>query len=140
MSSDNRFGVEPPKDADGKVIPLDTETLYETGGQVFHVAAFRYSPKRREWFASGGYTGARNGWCIETDKFFLTPPDSWDKLEEDAKKVKACDYAHAPRDEYGITVCCECRFQKSESCRQEMILDMIARAKKLAGIEEEAQR
>ncbi len=65
------------------------------------------------------------------------PPDSWEKLEEDAKMVKACDYAHAPRDEYGITVCRDCRFQKSKSCRQEMILDMIARAKKLAGIEEQ---
>lgn len=63
--------------------------------------------------------------------------DSWEKLEEDAKMVKACDYAHAPRDEYGITVCRDCRFQKSKSCRQEMILDMIARAKRLAGIEEQ---
>lgn len=65
------------------------------------------------------------------------PPDSWEKLEEDAKMAKVCDYAHAPRDEYGITVCRDCRFQKSKSCRQEMLLDMIARAKKLAGIEEE---
>lgn len=65
------------------------------------------------------------------------PVDSWEKLEEDAKMVKACDYAHAPRDEYGITVCRDCRFQKSKSCRQEMILDMIARAKKLSGIEEQ---
>lgn len=65
------------------------------------------------------------------------PADSWEKLEEDAKMVKACDYAHAPRDEYGITVCRDCRFQKSKSCRQEMILDMIARAKKLSGIEEQ---
>lgn len=57
------------------------------------------------------------------------PPDSWEKLEEDAKMVKACDYAHAPRDEYGITVCRDCRFQKSKSCRQEM--------KKLLGVEEQ---
>lgn len=64
------------------------------------------------------------------------PPDSWEKLEE-AAKLKACDYAHAPRDEDGGVVCCGCRFQKSESCRQEMILDMIARAKKLAGVEEQ---
>lgn len=65
------------------------------------------------------------------------PADSWEKWEEDAKMVKACDYAHAPRDEYGITVCRDCRFQKSKSCRQEMILDMIARAKKLVGVEEQ---
>lgn len=64
------------------------------------------------------------------------PPDSWEKLEEDAK-TRACDYAHAPRDEYGGAVCCGCRFQKSESCSQEMAIDIIARAKKLSGIEEQ---
>lgn len=137
MHSDNVFGAEPPRDANGEIIPLDTETLYETDGQVFHVLAFRYSPKGREWFASGGYTGNKNGWCADTNRLLLAPPDSWEKLEEDAKMVKACDYAHAPRDEYGITVCRDCRFQKSKSCRQEMILDIIARAKKLAGIEEQ---
>lgn len=35
MSNDNWFGVEPPRDAEGKAIPLDTETLYTKNGQVF---------------------------------------------------------------------------------------------------------
>ena len=63
------------------------------------------------------------------------PADSWEKLEEDARKT-ACNYAPAPRDEYGITTCDGCRFQKSESCSNEMTLDVVERAKKLAGIEE----
>ena len=67
------------------------------------------------------------------------PPDSWEKLEEDAKKT-ACDYALAPRDEDGLTTCNGCRFQRSESCHHEMVLDVVERAKKLAGIEGEAQR
>lgn len=67
MSSDNVFGVEPPRDANGKVIPFDTEILYEKNGLVFYVADFRYSPKSKEWFASGGYTGNKNGWCAETN-------------------------------------------------------------------------
>lgn len=65
-------------------------------------------------------------------------PDSWAKLEEDAKKT-ACNYALAPRDEDGLTTCNGCRFEKSESCHHEMVLDVFERAKKLAGIEEEAQ-
>ena len=64
--------------------------------------------------------------------------DSWEKLEEDARKT-ACDYALAPRDEDGITTCDGCRFQKSKSCSNEMTLDVVERAKKLAGIEEEAR-
>lgn len=66
------------------------------------------------------------------------PADSWEKLEEDARKT-ACNYALAPRDEDGITTCDGCRFQKSESCSNEMTIDLVERAKKLAGIEEEAR-
>ena len=64
------------------------------------------------------------------------PPDSWEKLEEDARKT-TCNYALAPRDEDGLTTCDGCRFQKSESCNNEMTIDLVERAKKLAGIEEE---
>lgn len=58
-------------------------------------------------------------------------PDSWEKLEKDARKT-TCDYALAPRDEDGLTTCDGCRFQKSESCHHEMTLDVFERAKKLA--------
>lgn len=66
------------------------------------------------------------------------PPDSWEKLEKDARKI-ACDYAHAPRNEDGLTTCDGCPFQKSESCSNEMTIDLVERAKKLAGIEEEVR-
>lgn len=61
--------------------------------------------------------------------------DSWEKLEEDARKT-ACNYALAPRDEDGLITCDGCPFQKSESCSNEMTIDVVERAKKLAGIEE----
>ena len=64
--------------------------------------------------------------------------DSWAKLEEDAKKT-TCDYASAPSDEDGLITCDGCRFQKSGSCHRKMTLDVLERAKKLAGIEEEAR-
>lgn len=63
-------------------------------------------------------------------------PDSWDRLEEDAMKT-TCDYAHAPRDEDGLTTCKGCRFQESRSCHRDMTCDVLKRAKKLAGIEEQ---
>lgn len=65
----------------------------------------------------------------------LEPPDNWEKLENDAKKT-SCGYASAPRDENGLTTCEGCRFQKTESCSQEMTLDVLKRAKKLAGVED----
>lgn len=63
-------------------------------------------------------------------------PDSWEKLEEDAKKT-ACDYADAPLDESGVTTCDGCRFHKRKDCYQEMALDVLTIAKRLAGIGEE---
>lgn len=64
------------------------------------------------------------------------PPDSWEKLEEDAMKT-TCNYALAPRDEDGLTTCEGRRFQKNESCHHEMTIDVLKRAKRLAGIEEQ---
>lgn len=57
--------------------------------------------------------------------------DSWEKLEEDARKT-ACAYAPAPLNEDGLVTCDGCPFQKSESCGNEMTLDILKRAKKLA--------
>lgn len=64
------------------------------------------------------------------------PADSWEKLEEDAKKI-VCEYVDAPLNEIGLTTCDGCRFDKCEECYSEMVLDVLARAKKLAGIEEQ---
>lgn len=136
MSNDNWFGVEPPKDASGKVIPLDTETLYSTNGQVFHVDQFRYFTKVNRWAAYGAYEHMSKLWADNTFCFLLTPPDSWEKLSEDAMKT-TCNYALAPRDEDGFTTCEGCRFQKRKDCYQEMTLDVLARAKRLAGVEEQ---
>lgn len=66
-------------------------------------------------------------------------PDSWEKLEEDAKQ-RVCSY-------FGIdpenASCEDCPYGSSQTgrlCWRNASLDMIARAKKLAGIEGEAQR
>lgn len=131
MSSDSAWGIEPPKDAEGKVIPLDTETLYETDGQVFHVLAFRYSTRRRKWFASGGYMGDRNGWCIETDRFLLTTPDSWDKLIGDLRNsagrhMAACAYFNKAGED-----CDECQSAGAEDCTSNAFADIADRIEKL---------
>lgn len=131
MHSDNVFGVEPPRDANGEIIPLDTETLYETDGQVFHVLAFRYSPKSKEWFASGGYTGNKNGWCAETNDFLLAPPDSWDKLIDDLRNaadgdIVACAYLN-PEGEG----CTKCQANATRECTRIAFTDILSRIERL---------
>lgn len=66
--------------------------------------------------------------------FKLEPPDSWEKLEEDARKT-SCDYVSAPLDANGLTTCDGCRFEKCGPCHIEKVIDVVKRAKKLAGIE-----
>lgn len=69
--------IELPRDAKGREIPLDTECLYTYKGEKQDVFSFTYH--RRE-----------DIWEIETDMrtvnsiyLYLTPPDSWERLEED---------------------------------------------------------
>lgn len=69
-----------------------------------------------------------------------TRPDSWERLEEDALKG-VCEYAEAERKPGTIDAhtCCGCRFDEDgdgPSCEQQMALDIIRRAKALAGVEE----
>lgn len=69
------------------------------------------------------------------------PPDSWEKLEEDAKK-SACRYFYGP-EEIDIVSCMDCKHSYQATgrpCRVSMNIELMKRAKRLAGIEEEAQR
>ena len=68
-----------------------------------------------------------------------TRPDSWERLEEDALKG-VCEYAEAERKPGTINAhtCCGCRFDEDgdgPTCEKQMALDIIRRAKALAGAE-----
>ncbi len=133
VSNDSGFGVEPPKDAEGKVIPLDTKVLYSQSGKVFEVEGFRYSLKVKEWFAYGRYRGAERSGCGETNRYLLAPPDSWDKLIGDLRNsvgryMAACAYFN-PDDED----CDECRSAGAENCTSSAFTDIADRIEKLRG-------
>lgn len=64
-------------------------------------------------------------------------PDSWERLEEDAVKV-VCEYAGAVPDEFGDYDCDTCRLFDARGnliCGQQMALDIVRRAKAIAGVE-----
>lgn len=66
-------------------------------------------------------------------------PDSWENLEEDTKQA-SCQYFGMDRTPASCDDCPHGWWQTGRPCWQNARLNMIARAKKLAGIEEEAQR
>lgn len=67
------------------------------------------------------------------------PADSWEKLEEDAKQ-RICSYFGIDQENASCEDCPYGSSQTGRLCWRNASLDMIARAKKLAGIEGEAQR
>lgn len=64
--------------------------------------------------------------------------DSWEKLEEDAMQ-HACSYFDIGSDNASCDDCPHGSRQTGRTCWQNARRDMIARAKKLAGIDEEAE-
>ena len=116
-------------DADGAPIEVG-DTVYCNGGdEPLRVSHITDSIKVT---LVGGHASY---FTVKPSRLSHERPDSWEKLEKDARKT-ACDYAPAPRNEDGLTTCDGCPFLKSESCSNEMTIDLVERAKKLAGIEE----
>lgn len=85
-----------PRDAEGLEIPLDTECLYTYKGEKQDVLAFTYDRKEDIWEIE---TDTRT---VNSIYLYLTPPDSWKKLEEDLDRCIKADSL--------------CAYRKSEEC------------------------
>lgn len=127
------MNIELPKDAEGREIPLDTKVLYDRHGDVYEVACYVYAVRqtisRRIWDAK-----MLDGTIRYTTSLYLTPPDSWEKLEEDlgrgadALNYEACAY-------FGKSACdcSSCVADKGETCERVAMRDIADRIRKLRG-------
>ena len=114
-----------PLDAGGKPIRIgDVLYLRDSPGSIV-VSGYERSTYSDEVYCIGYQDGRKSHFCpkLWTHKQ-PGPADSWEKLEEDAN-LGCRDY---------------CEKHRLEECDYNMRVHMLARAKKLAGIEEEAQR
>ena len=68
------------------------------------------------------------------------PPDSWEQLEEDMMRGATCAYFRSDKATANCFDCLHGAEQSGTPCWKNERLDILKRAKKLAGIEEEAQR
>lgn len=133
------MSVELPRDADGREIPLDTEVLYDKNGQEIVVSRWQYYPKVGP--GCWNLKSDRNKFYRQ-DEVYLTPPDSWEKLEDDLYRVvetksafytTACAYMNK-----GVATCNDCRLHgnNTSSCTDEMFKDVVSRIRKLRGKDE----
>lgn len=65
------------------------------------------------------------------------PPDSWEKLEKDALKGPCAYFGMSENQSVLCSTCPHSRWETGRICGENMMLDIVERAKKLAGIEEE---
>lgn len=104
--------IELPRDAKGREIPLDVDALYDKNGS--RVEVFRWNYVR----------GRNNNWTFNRllefvtvplypQDYFLTPPDSWEKLEEDLDRCIQADSlcAYSPSEE-----CSTCILPRDSQC------------------------
>lgn len=131
------MAVELPKDAEGREIPLDTEILYDENGNEYEVYYYKYSVRQ---------TIPQRKWqvvimdCIVHDvsDLYLTPPDSWEKLNENLQAVEVCGDSpelEDPACAYAHNVgkkCAECKLYAWD-CIVNMCKDIVHRIHKLRG-------
>lgn len=127
--------IELPKDAEGREIPLDTRRLYDKNGKRKTVLWFEYSPTLKRWTVvpDEGLNGVIS--VMSASRFYLTPPDSWEKLLEDlGRGVKSVNYGACKYfGKGGVGACSSCIADKNESCEQAVYADIASRIRKLRG-------
>lgn len=84
------MSIELPKDAEGREIPLNVDALYDKGGERSAIFAWEYMPRRHHgrWTVRFPFDGS--GCKYHPDEYYLAPPDSWEKPDEDLHAVEAC--------------------------------------------------
>lgn len=129
------MGIDLPKDATGREIPLDTETLYGEDGKCFEVDRFAYSV--RQTIPSRKWEVVLMSCIVEPcTTFYLTPPeppDSWEALEEDLVKASTDNGNNAECNYFGMPCCDpECPGW-DRPCTVAVMENILSRIRKLRG-------
>lgn len=132
-----------PVDADGVAIRPGDKIYFNGDPEGFALKCIEVgcSPCPVEFvdWEETGTTAWEEGLAFTHRQLTSKSVDSWERLEEDARQ-RVCSYFGIDQDTASCDDCPHGSSRTGRTCWQNASLDMIARAKKLAGIEEEAQR
>lgn len=128
------MNIEPPKDAEGREVPLDTKVLYDRYGGKNNVRLFAYFANSDTWrvrfISSTAY--------FAVSDMYLDGPDSWEKLDEDLHAVETyadSPYCDDPACAYARNIgkrCVDCKLYVGD-CSVNMCADIADRISKLRG-------
>ena len=131
--------IELPKDAEGREIPLDVEVLYDEYGEKFLTDRVTYMRKSGSWWFSGHFDLQSVQHRYMASRLYLTQPDSWEKLEEDIRRIgtDGCTWFCGYANENPVENACpdSCKFFKGDkiTCRKKLADDILSRIRKLRG-------
>lgn len=135
--------IQPPRDAEGREIPRNTEVMYDINGKKVHITSFTYKCDVHSLWSqwkvfSPDIKGEKEG-MLPADSLYLTPPDSWEKLEEDIRRIGTddCTWFCGYANENPVENACpdSCKFFKGDeiTCRKKLADDILSRIRKLRG-------
>lgn len=102
------MNIEPPKDAKGREIPLDTKMLYDRYGFKNIVKTFVYFTNTGTWRVK--FTDSTSYFAVSD--MHLNEPDSWEKLEEDLGRTTGASDAICAYFGGDNRDCVACRLNK----------------------------
>ena len=129
------MNIELPKDAEGREIPLDTVCMYDCNGDSISITHWSFATSLEPMFSEKNIWIAidKEGLVKDPALLHLTPPDSWEKLEEDLdrciKGSSLCMY-YSPS---GKCSCCTIFGDHSEGCGARALRNIKDRIRKLRG-------
>lgn len=124
--------VELPKDAEGREIPLDVEFLYNANGEPVKPYSFTFN--RYDGFGWDMHlVGVQNS-VYDPKSFYLTPPDSWEKLEDDLDRcIEESDLCMYYNNQNPDCNNCTISGNESRGCTSVALEDIKRRIRKLRG-------
>lgn len=135
--------IQLPRDAEGREIPRNTEVMYDINGKKVHITSFTYKCDVHSLWSqwkvfSPDIKGEKEG-MLPADSLYLTTPDSWEKLEEDIRRIGTddCTWFCGYANENPVENACpdSCKFFKGDeiTCRKKLADDILSRIRKLRG-------
>ena len=126
------MSIKLPKDAEEREIPLDTQVLYDSDGIEFFTDKSMYMRVTDEWWFFGHFGSSISTHRVAATRLHLTPPDSWEKLEEDLDRCVAentiCRYYSKDGTCRNCTI-----YGTSGACSPKVLEDIKKRIRKLRG-------
>ena len=131
--------IELPKDAEGREIPLDTTVMFGGNGNTYDIVRWSYITELNagDKNAKSWYAVTKGRTVLDPELMYLTPPDSWEKLEEDLSRASGYDIVSPNCRYFTAGKCVDCRMRNGATCsirkNERAFADILDRIRKLRG-------